>query len=327
MNRLHRLRLRPRSAWRTPWQADTLAGMLCWMCARTEGEGVLRAEILDPMLGGAPPFVLSDAFPGDLLPVPAAVRLLPRAPDAHKSVKRARWISREAHARACAGGEVAVEELVAEPPIAEHGHTRNTLSRLTDTTGEEGSLFTHPEYRIDTSHAALAGADWLSVYVRVREGFEDHLLGLFHELACAGFGADASVGKGAFDFPEGEPELEPAEWLAPSPDDADAAVVLSTFQPAPADPVEGFWESFVKHGKLGPDFGVGDVRKNPLLLCRPGACFWTREARPFLGRAVAMDELLPAAAAAALRDRSVEVVHPAFGLAVPARLGAVSHDG
>jgi CRISPR-associated protein Csm4 len=326
MNRLFRLRLRPRSPWRTPWQADTLSGMLCWMCARTEGEGALREEILEPMLAGEPPFVLSDAFPGDLLPVPLAVRLLPWPAEARKAVKRARWLAPAAFEQLRAGAAPALESLVVESPVVEHGHTRNTLGRLNDTTGDEGSLFTHPEHRLELGNPALTGADWLSIYVRVRPGFEARLLELFEELAAVGFGADASVGKGAFAFAGGAPELEPLHGPGVAPPGANGAITLSTFQPGAGDPNTGLWESFTKHGKLGPDFGLEDVRKHPLLLCRPGACFLTDSPRPFLGRAVPMDELLPSAAAAALQERGAAIVHPAFALAVPARLALeISH--
>jgi hypothetical protein len=142
---------------------------------------------------------------------------------------------------------------------------------------------------------------------------------LLEALAQIGFGADTSTGRGAFDFPSGTAELEPVDWLDPAPVEADGMITLSTFQPGPTDPVHGLWESFTKFGKLGPGFGLTDVRKNPLLLFRPGACF-AGPPRPFLGRAVPMDELLPAAVATALDARGIRVVHPAFALAVPAVL-------
>ena len=96
---LYRFRLVPESAWRTPWQSDTLAGLLCWMCARTEGHTVLRQQIIEPALAGRPPFVLSDAFPGDWLRVPAAVRLLDSLAEQRKTVKRAKWLSQESFGR------------------------------------------------------------------------------------------------------------------------------------------------------------------------------------------------------------------------------------
>src|SRR5712691_9939475 len=87
---LYRFRIVPESAWRTPWQSDTLAGLLCWALARTEGDAALQRDVIEPALQGAPAFVLSDAFPGDWLPVPALVRLAEwPAPD-RKAVKRVR---------------------------------------------------------------------------------------------------------------------------------------------------------------------------------------------------------------------------------------------
>jgi len=325
MNRLYRIRIRPRAAWRTPWQADTLSGLLCWMCARTEGETVLRNEILNPMLAGAPPFVLSDAFPGDMFPVPLAARLRSWPAQDRKLVKRATWLSAEAFQRFRAGATLTLNDLIQAPLIRTNAQTHNMISRVSSSTGAEGSLFTAHEYCFGADDAALTG-DWLSVYLRVRAGFEDRLLALFEELSITGFGADASVGKGAFGFPESQPRLEPVDHLASLPPAADGVITLSTFQPAVKDPTAGAWQSFTKFAKLGPGLGLVDVRKKPLVLTRPGACWaWSAHA-VFLGRAIPMDEFLPAATTADLRDRGFEVLHPAFGLAVPCSLGRDWYD-
>jgi len=53
---------------------------------------------------------------------------------------------------------------------------------------------------------------------------------------------------------------------------------------------------------------------------RPGACFRGEPTRAFLGRALPMDALLPSASAAELASRGIQIIHPAFGLAIPARL-------
>lgn len=317
MNRLYRIRLRPRSAWRTPWQSDTLMGLLCWICARTEGAAVLQTELIQPMQSGTPPFVLSDAFPGDLLPIPAVARLAAWAPQVRKRVKRAQWILPRAFDGFRRGGRIEIQDLVLDSPIVEQARTRNTLARMTDTTGLEGSLFDVVEFQLDRRNPALNHSAWLSVYARVLPEREELLTGLFAELADLGFGADASTGSGAFDFPETRPLLEPVEWLGEVPAGANGVVVLSTFQPAAHDSVEGWWESFTKFGKLGPDFGIADVRKNSVVLMRPGACFRDPTLKLVLGRAIPMEELLPSATADQLAQRGATVVHPAFGLAVP----------
>lgn len=322
MHTIYRIRIRPLGPWRTPWQADTLTGLLCWMCVRTEGETVLRKEILEPMLAGEPPFVLSDAFPGDLLPIPAATRLADWPVELRKSVKRAAWLRPDAFVRACNGEPLDASDLVIDSPIAEYDHTRNTLSRMNDTTGMEGALFTLQEYRLNYSAGISGWGDGLSIYVRVRPRARELLLYLFDELACVGFGADVGIGKGAFGFPNGVPELEPVDLFQSDRRSGDKTlIVLSTFQPGPEDPTRGVWESFVKFGKLGPGLSGRGVEKRPLVLLRPGACFIApSEARPYLGRAIPMEEILPAEITDDLRSQGVEVVHPAFGLTITANL-------
>lgn len=317
---LQRLILRLRSPWRTPWQADTLLGALCTTAARVHGADFLRERLIEPMLAGCPPFVLSDAFPGDLLPVPAAVRLAKPTPDAdRKAIKRGRWLAPEYFLglrAAGAGADVPWNRLLPDSAVFCDETTRhNTLARDSNASLEEGGLFSRPDTHLRTGQNGRAG---LTLYFRAADdAAADLLLDLLHELSLVGFGADVATGRGQFEI-GGDPE--PAPDLDQPPPDADGVVVLSTFQPAPGDPADGYWEAFPKFGKLGPDLGLSDVHKYTLIMFRPGACFRTDPALPLLGRALPMDHVLPATAAAELRDRGIEIIHPAFGLAVPARL-------
>jgi len=320
--KLHRLRLRPRSPWRTPWQADTLTGALCTTAARIHGADFLRRRLIDPMLAGAPPFVLSDAFPGDLLPVPIAVRLAKPPPDAdRKAIKRGRWLAREdflALRATGSDGAIPWDRLPPDSAVFCGETTRhNTLARDSDASLEEGGLFS----RADTllrQHSEPNGDARLTLYFRAADqAAADLLLELLHELSLVGFGADVATGRGQFELlAEPQPELE----LDRPPSDANGLIVLSTFQPAPDDPTDGLWEAFPKFAKLGPDLALADVRKHTLILFRPGACFRTNPATTFLGRALPMDLILPPASAAALRTRGIEITHPAFGLAIPTRI-------
>lgn len=320
--KLHRLQLHPRSPWRTPWQADTLTGALCATAARVHGAAFLRERLIEPMLAGRPPFVLSDAFPGDLLPLPAAMRVAKPPPDAdRKAIKRGRWLARE-HFLALRvmgnGADAAVpwDRLLPDSAVFCDETTRhNTLARDCDASLEEGGLFSRPDTQLRTRQNGRA---ILTLYFRAADdAAADLLLDLLHELSLVGFGADVATGRGQFEIagdPEGVSELDQP------PPGADSVVVLSTFQPAPGDPTDGFWEAFPKFAKIGPDLGLPDVRKHTLIMFRSGACFRTDPATPFLGRALPMDEVLPEAAASELRGRGIEIIHPAFGLAVPARL-------
>lgn len=315
--RLHRLTLVPRSPWRTPWQADTLVGALCAVAARTRGPEFLRSRLIDPMLAGTPPFVLSDAFPGDLLPIPASLRLADWPGGTNlKAIKRARWLRVDDFFAVRAGGIPLPDRLVAESTVVgiEARH-HNTLGRDSDASLEEGGLFSRPDTRL---LAASGGDGVLTLYFRVQDKEAiGLLLDLLEELSLTGFGADAATGRGQFDL-AGEPS--PAPQVEEAPPGANGVVVLSTFQPAPGNPTDGLWEAFAKFGKLGPDLGLADVRKHTLIMFRPGACFRADPATPFLGRAVPMDLVLSAPSAQDLRARGINIVHPAFGLAVPATL-------
>lgn len=327
---LYRLKLRPRSPWRTPWQADTLTGMLLATCARTHGPDVLRSLLIDPMLAGDPPFVLSDALPGDLLPFPITLRLgdWPQGTD-FKALKRACWLEPDHFQTARTGHRPPFDTLIPDAAIfKDHTRQHNTLSRDTDATftaEQGGGIYQRPEtFLLDSPDSAR---DHLSLYFRIldpdRQAAGDLLLDLLHELSLTGFGADTSTGRGQFDITD-DPQPMPALDSLPSDAarSANAVISLSTFQPGLADPTDGYWDAFPKFGKLGPELAslAGDHRKNTLILFKPGACFRTDPNRPFMGRAVPMHELLPESTTTQLHQRQVNIIHPAFGLCVPASL-------
>ena len=91
MGPLVRLRLTPTGVWTTPWQADSLLGAMACGWARSHGPDALQRDLLDPWLAGAPPFVISDAFPGNTLPAPAILPLWwDWPPERRKEVKHLR---------------------------------------------------------------------------------------------------------------------------------------------------------------------------------------------------------------------------------------------
>jgi len=308
--KLLQFKLRLLSAWRTAWQADTLTGLLCWTVARLGEHDLLEDGITAPALRGKPPFVLSDAFPGDLFPVPIIAHLQSWPDEQRKLVKRARWLTKESFIRARSHGSFRVEDLLPDRAFVGQDRLRNTLDRATQGTPERGGLWPSSETWLSREQP------YLSVYARVTDEFAPTLVRLVRELTATGFGADTSAGLGQFELLR---EPEAVAWLDEPPTTTNGCMMLSTFQPAVNDPTDGLWESFVKYGKLGPDFGLKNeqIYKRPLLMLRPGACFATSSLRPFLGRAIPMDELLPEGVALIIRAQKRQVVHFAFGLAVP----------
>jgi hypothetical protein len=99
---------------------------------------------------------------------------------------------------------------------------------------------------------------------------------------------------------------------------ADGFVSLSTFQPSSTDPVEGYWRSFVKYGKLAPEFHDAAVFKRPQVMLEPGSCFRTGgPPRSFYGSAIGPDRLLSDGDRERLAHRGIHPVQATFALAVP----------
>jgi hypothetical protein len=163
-------------------------------------------------------------------------------------------------------------------------------------------------------HALSKGIDFLSVYAQVEAGSVELLNELFRLLAATGFAADAGVGQG---------DVEVAEAAGPFSLNVAGAtgwISLSTFQPAPTDPVTGWWRSFIKYGRLGPELPVTSVFKRPQWMLRPGATFFTSAPpREWYGRWIPSTDLLPETTIAELATEQLNPGQPAFALAVPLR--------
>lgn len=306
---LRRLRLIPESAWRTPWQSDTLAGLLCGAIARLGGGDLLRATIIEPASEGKPPFILSDAFPGDWLPIPAFLRLLQWPPEQRKTLKNARWINLTTFQNLQRGQLPEFHELIADSGFLESSRLHNTIARAGSSASHAGALYP----RSETYLKMEPEREYLTIYLRCQEDLQDLFLAAFRELALGGFGADRSAGKGQFRLAS---ELDPVVDLDSVPA-ANGIVVLSTFQPAAGDPTVGAWNAFTKYGKLGPDFGIENVFKRPFILFQPGTCFSASQPRPWIGRSIPMQEFLAPETVAELSARHVLIQHLAFGLALP----------
>ncbi len=290
----YRLRFRPRGVWLTPWQSDTLFGELCWALRYEEGEERLQA-FLAPFLSGRPPFVLSNGFPGELMPRP----VLPPAPapasdkalaiaamKAAKSEKAARWISSDVFHCIRRTGHV-------EPQVQRCGGLRrdvvikNQINRRTGTTappGEQdeaaGNLYAQVEIGLPAELTEIA------VYAAAESSeWAERLWALFGKLAHSGHGAKKSSGYGTFQIVGMDPL---PDWSAPV-DGANSFIALSNFAPAAGDPVDGYYEPMVKYGKLGEEFAGSAAMspfKYPLLMVRAGAVFRTPEPRAWYGRMV-----------------------------------------
>ena len=307
MDTLVLLKLKPLGVWTTPWQADSLLGAMACAWARSRGQDALRRDFLDPWLAHEPLFVISDALPGDSLPAPASLPLWwDWSPERRKAVKKYRLMTMADFRRVQKGEQPNLED----PGISirDSVRLRNTISRVSNTTGAGGELFEVPFSNLSKSDGGL------TIFARAADGGLQILLESLEMLGRTGYGADASVGHGGFEL-DGDP--------TPCPEldnvlGADGFTSLSTFQPAATDPVEGFWRLFVKYGKLAPEFHSSAVFKRPQVMLAAGACFRTKHPpKPFYGAPIGPERLLSKSARESLAARGIHPVQAAFALAVP----------
>jgi len=319
---LYRLRLEPRGAFATPFLADTLMGHLCWAALRTGGEPALAELIEIPMhRDGQPKLVLSDGFPGDLLPMP----LLPPTPipagdvatqrehfRLEKARRKASLVTAEDFRRMIGGERITPTELSPEQKVQlpkSRGMLKNTINRNTGTTpdSDQGGGLHELQETFQSQ---------VTVYAQVADDYLDTFKTLLAYLTETGYGKRKSVGYGAL---HGPPVLEPfAGFGGPSAQEANAFVSLSTFVPAKDDPTDGYWQVLVKYGKLGEELALsGTPFKKPLLMLRAGAVFWDRPVREHYGRIVDGVAYLD----------SVPVVQYALALPVPMRLPEETAEG
>jgi CRISPR-associated protein Csm4 len=292
----YRVRLCLHSAVLSPWQADTLFGHLCWTVRYHQGEGALT-DFLEPFKAGDPPFLLSNGFPGRLLPRP-----MPWPEDAPppgtptagqreqmrraKDQRRIRYVKLEDFDRNRRGAAIAggldVEDTARR--VKTRIVLKNQINRLTGTTsgpgqeGEEagGNLFNLQET------AFLTKSGEISVYVQVRHSdWTDRLQTLFEQTAQAGFGAKKSTGYGKFTVEAFEP------FVFEEIEGANGFVTLSNFVPGAGDPTDGYYQLLLKYGKLGEEYAKLEEKspfKFPLIMFQAGAVFRSDGNQPPYGR-------------------------------------------
>lgn len=303
--RTYLIQLSVPSGFITPWQSDTLYGHLCWAAERSDAFRSFRGAggFIDLFRVGAPPLVLSDGFPGDLLPAPVDLRdrflakggekLDRKGYASLKQIKKAAWLTRDQFA-AYQRGDTFTYDLPAKKPIVHHPALHNQIGRISNTTGDGGGLFELDEY--------FVAEGVVSIYARIDDSLVDEVKLLFEHLAYSGFGAKKATGKGAFNIKSFEP-FNGFDLAGKG----NGFVTLSHCVPAENDPMDGSYRVRVKYGKLGEEKTYcGNPFKKPLAMLKPGAVFRCQPPPLWCGRLVEN---------IAYTDPSV--VQFGFGFAVP----------
>lgn len=275
----YQIHLRPLGTWCTPWHADSLFGALAWQVRDLAGEDDLR-QFLDQFMSGAPPFVLSDAFPEGWLPCPLSGKLTP-LPEIKSKLPE--WVCEEQFKGIVKTSAQLLPREEWPTPLAPVRSLHASIQRISGTTTGEGSssLFEIPEWCFRMADGKKP--ELLVVYVKT-DAWLDRVTSLFRSLGHMGFGKKRSSGRGAFAV---EGKAEPCEWIDKLHEDAaaDGFVSLSHFVPAAGDPTDGRWSVVTKYPKFSPEAPSGTPFKGRLTMLRPGSVFHVSDkVSPFYGR-------------------------------------------
>lgn len=297
MKKTYCIRIATYSSTLTPFQADTIFGHLCWVVAYQESDIGLQ-KFLEPFRDGEPPFVISDGFLAGHLPKPLSAEFGIDDPFERKEIKRIEFLAEEDFHRVRSGEKFKL--LPADISIKIISVPHNTVSRLTNTTLDEGGVYSLEETFIPE----------IDIYLKViNDEWKNLVIELFKELSKAGYGRKKSIGKGKFSVGEIK------GYNFDDVKDANGFVTLSSFCPNENDPTEGLYKTFIKCGKLGEEFTYcGNPFKKPLIMIKTGSVFTTNgQSKPFYGRMI--ESIAPA---------KPEVVHYGYAFAVPIKIPNLS---
>lgn len=297
-----RYKLEPRSPLTTPLMSDTLFGHFCWAVRYRDGEKVLNDFLARYDTAGPAPVLFSSAFLSDHLPRPTLpspsrprvrefVRDLFGTDKAHQleglsAVKKwskihtlplSIWLDLKDQYSDLALYQAFYDNGTTDAP--EGGiidiAMSNRIDRITGTVPEEGGggLFQREK-------TWFPPGTILDLYVEVNdpewESGVDWFLTEF--LPDYGFGADKSIGMGAFSIAR---DVDFDESLFSS-DDHSAGMSLSFSAFPGMGDIPAFYRLKTKFGKLGGDYAAssptgGDPRpfKKPILMYEPGVVFLT----------------------------------------------------
>lgn len=315
--RLYRTTVEAISGFTSPLHSDTLFGAFCWSYRYMYGEDALTEEVLRPSMEGCPVCIFSNAFPSGYFPMPLGIfdrerqkerqetdkRVIKENYQKEKKIKGADYVRMEWFYKIRAGETSGFREGLAKEEIHTEWQVKNSVDRDCGmvTKSEEGAHL----YAVEEKF--LRGDGRLDIYVySVLE--KERLLSVLSLMLELGIGGKKSVGKGRFSFCNMDKPLEECQELLELPG-SNAVMMLSNMLPSRLDPMQGWYKTFVKYGKLDREYAVSDSPfKKPLLFVKSGALFQVREEerREWYGRC-----------AAGVSAEHSDVIASGFTIAIP----------
>lgn len=284
---LYKANIKPLASFTSPLQSDTFFGAFCWSYRYLYGKEAL-VKLLQKSVNGRPQIIFSNAFPADYLPLPMGVYDQERvrygeieksnakkAYEKDKKYKKCSLVSRKAFQEIQQGIRRGYSKYLDSEQITQNGIMHNMVNRADGNVGHSdggGNLFVGNEFFVKPEKT-------FDVYILSelnRELIEQVLLLMFE----LGIGADKSTGKGCFKLQSFNREMK-----LYSVEGANGYVAISNFIPDSDDPVDGWYKTFVKYGKLDREYAAGRFPfKKPLLYIQAGAIFKANDVKLYYGK-------------------------------------------
>ncbi len=267
---LYRLTLRLTAPLGTPLASPTVFGQLCWVKHEAEGEAALEDWLAQPQRL----WRVSDGFPHDFLPKPLCRPRVQTAapPEDHKKrkkrtlVRRKTWLAHQGHWNEYAVATDDFRKDAALPRRTAH----NVIDRQGRGTLDKGGLFfLEEDWRFALEkEKGEASPDLVDIYVETDDGGEA-VKGLFARLGAAGYGRDASTGRGRWVVESIEEEKDLLKGQG------DRRMSLSRGVLTPETMRDALWKLEPHFGRAGPQIALCGYSpfKKPVLLTRPGTSF------------------------------------------------------
>lgn len=265
----YRITITPLSAFGTPLVGDTLFGQICWAIVNRFGEQKLTG-LLQGYQHHKPFLVVSDGFPCGYIPLPCLPSFYwknDRDLD-HKALKKKKWLSCKNLGLPLAQWQ---QEAKSEQEIYKQSLTQvedqfhNIINRQTNTTGE-GEFAPYSLEQIWYTPKAV-----LDVYIVLDENRLDlaSFEQVLSDIAQFGFGRDASIGLGKFNF-----TIESHQWQSSENSNAYLTLANSAPQNLELDKKQCFYQITTRFGRHGDrQVFAGSPFKKPIILAKAGAIF------------------------------------------------------
>ncbi len=277
----YKLRIELTTSIITPFQSDTIFGHICWAIHQldwgTENDKLQQFLNAYDAKDTKPPLLVSDGLPENHLPKPVLpsvsqeeldkkIPVKKRIDESYriKNLKKLKYITKDDFDKLqqteINGSKLF--DILYNSSTEKYDETafglsfvvqHNTIDRIADKVTE--GLYSETEKFFSSENNKY------EIYINATDFFTKvDLERIFEYISLQGFGKNKSTGKGAFNILDLSEKID-----LPKARNPNGFITLSSYIPRKNDPIEGYYNTLLKFGKLGGTFAAGspEVGKNP----------------------------------------------------------------